>query len=1154
MLTIAYYLLKVIICSGILYGYYWLMLRNKVFHKYNRFYLMASVVLSLSLPLIKINFWEKQTEQPTAVFKVLQVVNSSDEYMDNIIVTAKSNSFDTEQLYPIAYLLVSVVLLVFFIHTLVVIFNLLKKYPRQHIDSISFINTDAKSTPFSFLNYIFWNYNIDMETTTGNQIFKHELAHVQEGHTYDKLFINIILIFFWSNPFFWLYRKELNMIHEFIADKKAVEDSDTEAFAAMILQATYPQHRFQLTNNFFYSPVKRRLLMLMKNKNPKVNYFGRIMVLPLALLIFAAFTLKSKGHAHFYNGKKITVVIDAGHGGKDGGIKAIDGTLEKDLMLSIAKEIKELNTNDAIEIILTKEDDQYLTKEQKAEFAKSHNAAIYITLHGGATATAAEKEYGLGNVIDEQRGLKLMIGHDGGTNAAQSKLFASAILTEFSSNYALPVSQQLFQRAMYTLENNSCPSVFIETGLMNDKSDLGYLQSSKGKETIAINILNAIEKFASSNQQNTAAATTAATDYFFNTLNKSSKTDSPSAGCFINVSHADTNYLKSNDYKTKALVIVDGKEMGNVGYNYVEQSNLTYSSIVIYNPYEASKLYGTKGRYGVIKLTQKDAIFLTGDSVFYNDKTKLIKLSGSSATIKGNLESTVIYVEGKKITPAELNKIDPATISSVNILKGEKLDEIAGEKGKTAVINVSLKPAPLEEVVVEGKPISVRSDLADVVVDEKVKTSQPITLSYLSKVNVDAKNNSDVLYVIDNKIQTDNFNLNSIAPNDIATINVLKDKSAIEKYGDRAKAGVIEIITKSNEQAFVTVADISNTPAVINNAPAVISVDKMNVLYIGVDNPVSIAAPGIAPQDVQLSISQGSITGGNGKYIARVVSTGEAIISLSKKGSDKVIQTFSFRVNRLPDPAEITVTGRKSANAVAGTQLPAEEQVQKTGDIKEVTVTGYQRKADPLKEVTVVGYPIFTKTEIEPEYPGGSAAWKDFMVKNLNPAVPVDEGWKAGTYTVIVQFVVHTDGAVSDVTTTNYKGSKTAQHCIDLIKKSANWIPAMQNGRKVNAYRKQPITFVIEHAGKRDVTEIYSVPLKVHLMNDGKETVYNMVGNGTFTVQPKNLYLVNGAISNDPGNIKKETITSMESYDAGSGALQFGDKGKYGVTMITTKG
>ncbi len=112
MLPIAYYLLKVIICSGILYGYYWLLLHNKIFHKYNRFYLMASVVLSLLLPLIKINFWQQNETTSAGVIQALQAVSSSDEYMDTIIVAAKSNRFNTAQLYPFAYLLVSIVFII----------------------------------------------------------------------------------------------------------------------------------------------------------------------------------------------------------------------------------------------------------------------------------------------------------------------------------------------------------------------------------------------------------------------------------------------------------------------------------------------------------------------------------------------------------------------------------------------------------------------------------------------------------------------------------------------------------------------------------------------------------------------------------------------------------------------------------------------------------------------------------------------------------------------------------------------------------------------------------------------------------------------------------------------------------------------------------
>jgi hypothetical protein len=286
-------MLKVMICSGILFAYYWFFLRNKIFHGYNRFYLLASMLLSLLLPLLKIDFWQPATQTNKAI-QVLQSVSVGDDYINNMVVTAQKSNWSIEQLYSMTYWLVSIIFLLVMLRTLYLVRTLLNKYPVQQVEDVAFVNTQHESTPFSFLKYIFWNSNIDINATTGRQIFKHELAHIQQKHTHDKLFVNAVLIFCWCNPFFWLYSKELNMIHEFIADKKAVEDSDTAAFAAMILQAAYPKQQFQLTNNFFYSPIKRRLLMLSKNKNPKANYIGRIMVLPLIVLVFAAFSLKAK--------------------------------------------------------------------------------------------------------------------------------------------------------------------------------------------------------------------------------------------------------------------------------------------------------------------------------------------------------------------------------------------------------------------------------------------------------------------------------------------------------------------------------------------------------------------------------------------------------------------------------------------------------------------------------------------------------------------------------------------------------------------------------------------------------------------------------------------------------------------------------------------
>ena len=292
MITLAWYLLKVIICSGILCGYYFLALRNKIFHRWNRFFLLASVILALVVPVMKINIFQKPDEDKGTVIKMLQTINYGDEVV--IEYGRKGFHINSELITESAYMLISAIFLTILFIALYKIIRLKKKYPETQIEGIHFITTDAKGTPFSFFNSIFWNNAIDLNSKPGQQIFNHEIAHIKEKHSYDKTFMNIVLIFFWINPFFWLIRKELNMIHEFIADQKALEDSDINAFAEMILQTVYPTQNFSIANNFFYSPLKRRLLMLTKNKNPKVSYLSRLLVLPLAAIVFFAFTLKVK--------------------------------------------------------------------------------------------------------------------------------------------------------------------------------------------------------------------------------------------------------------------------------------------------------------------------------------------------------------------------------------------------------------------------------------------------------------------------------------------------------------------------------------------------------------------------------------------------------------------------------------------------------------------------------------------------------------------------------------------------------------------------------------------------------------------------------------------------------------------------------------------
>jgi protein TonB len=112
-----------------------------------------------------------------------------------------------------------------------------------------------------------------------------------------------------------------------------------------------------------------------------------------------------------------------------------------------------------------------------------------------------------------------------------------------------------------------------------------------------------------------------------------------------------------------------------------------------------------------------------------------------------------------------------------------------------------------------------------------------------------------------------------------------------------------------------------------------------------------------------------------------------------------------------------------------------------------------EKKEDPNQ--------IFEKVEVEASFEGGESAWKRFLTRNLNPNTPVDNGAPLGTYTVYVQFVVSKEGKVSDVRALTSHGYGMEQEAVRVIKKGPSWKPAIQNGRNVNAYRKQPITFQV---------------------------------------------------------------------------------------------
>ena len=105
---------------------------------------------------------------------------------------------------------------------------------------------------------------------------------------------------------------------------------------------------------------------------------------------------------------------------------------------------------------------------------------------------------------------------------------------------------------------------------------------------------------------------------------------------------------------------------------------------------------------------------------------------------------------------------------------------------------------------------------------------------------------------------------------------------------------------------------------------------------------------------------------------------------------------------------------------------------------------------------------IFDKVEIEASFPGGDSKWRQYLERNANGQVATDNGAPEGTYTTVVQFVVDKEGNISDVRALTNHGYGMEEEAMRVIRKGPKWTPAVQNGRQVKAYRKQPITFQVQ--------------------------------------------------------------------------------------------
>ena len=276
---------KLVITSAVLFGYYHLALRNRTFHHYNRFYLLGTVVISMLLPMLKVSYFTLEVNDSFyLLLNKIQNFNST---------KTLNNDFSYFGAAAAIFGLIAFVFLVRFFIGIFKIQTFKKNYPKEIFEGISFYQTNLENAPFSFFRNLFWKDSIVINSDLGRQILKREMVHIEQKHSLDKIFMEIVTVLFWFNPVFWFIKKEINLIHEYLADKKAVKKSDTKAFAQMLLASHFSGNVIPGTSPLLSSNLKKRLKMLKKPKT-KFGYAHRILALPVVFTIVFTYVVHAK--------------------------------------------------------------------------------------------------------------------------------------------------------------------------------------------------------------------------------------------------------------------------------------------------------------------------------------------------------------------------------------------------------------------------------------------------------------------------------------------------------------------------------------------------------------------------------------------------------------------------------------------------------------------------------------------------------------------------------------------------------------------------------------------------------------------------------------------------------------------------------------------
>ena len=394
------YSVETLVCISALYGIYKTVLYRGTFFRFNRFTILFSIIISLLLPLFEFSIEPSTNYDASTYTNIITELNSfeesissgvdnsfnidkvSDSSTDNKIVSANNinkssiNTHENERsasyyllmflaiIYSSGVLIMSAKLF----RSLIKVILMIRNSKKQRIRGIKTVLIKNEIQAFSFMDYLFITENL-CRLEHFNQIYEHEKIHIKQKHSYDILFVELLLVFFWFNPFIWLFRRELSEIHEYLADEGAIKSGmDVNSYQYNLIHTLFRKNEYQFVQNFSQLMIKKRIRKINENCSASIMKLKYLIIVPATALLFALISVQcnssdkfssfdpviiksnmlQKDSAHVFHtrtGKSLTIINSYKNEGKIGSVQRkyscylsniqfIPVGFEKDLKLS----------------------------------------------------------------------------------------------------------------------------------------------------------------------------------------------------------------------------------------------------------------------------------------------------------------------------------------------------------------------------------------------------------------------------------------------------------------------------------------------------------------------------------------------------------------------------------------------------------------------------------------------------------------------------------------------------------------------------------------------------------------------------------------------------------------------------------------------------